>query len=254
MASQLFDLDGRVALVTGGGSGLGQAIACGLATAGARVAVTDISPDSAQQTADQIRKQGAEAWAGKLDVTVRPDVEQSVRAVLEAWGSLDILVNSAGTAIKGPALEYPESAWDTVSAINLKGTFLSSQVVGRQMAEQRRGKIINLASIGSFIAYPHSIAYLASKGGVAQLTKGFALELAPFNVQVNAIAPSLFDTPLIARVRSDDESLTYFAERTPAGRMGKSEEIIGAAIFLASEASAMVTGHILAVDGGYLAA
>ena len=122
------------------------------------------------------------------------------------------------------------------------------------MAEQRRGKIINLASIGSFVAYPHSIAYLASKGGVAQLTKGFALELAPFNVQVNAIAPSLFDTPLIARVRSDEESLAYFAKRTPAGRMGKSEEIIGAAIFLASEASAMVTGHILAVDGGYLAA
>ena len=162
-------------------------------------------------------------------------------------------MNSAGIAIKGTAIDYLESAWDAVISTNLKGTFLTCQAVGRHMVERRRGKIVNLASIGSLVAYPHSVAYLASKGGVAQLTKAFAVELAPFNVQVNAIAPSLFDTPLVRRVRSDSASLSYFIERTPLGRMGKPEELKGAAIFLASDASSMVTGHILLVDGGFMA-
>lgn len=254
MGPDLFRLDRRVALITGGGSGLGQAIACGFATAGARVAVADVIPEGAQATAETIRQQGGEARAEKLDVRVRAEIDSVVADTLKAWGSIDILVNSAGTAIKGTALAYAESDWDTIIAVNLKGTFLACQAVGRHMAERRSGKIINLASIGAMVAYPNSVAYLASKGGVAQLTKAFAVELAPFNVQVNALAPSLFDTPLIRRVRSDSSSLSYFIGRTPLGRLGKPEEVVGAALFLASDASSMVTGHILAVDGGFLAA
>ena len=134
----------------------------------------------------------------------------------------------------GSALDYSEQDFDTILNVNLKGTFLCCQAVGRHMAERRSGKIINIASIGSMIAYAGSIAYLASKGGVAQLTRGFAVELAPFNVQVNAIAPSLFETPMMAASRADSESQRYFMDRTPMGRRGQPEEIVGAAIFLAA--------------------
>jgi NAD(P)-dependent dehydrogenase (short-subunit alcohol dehydrogenase family) len=241
-------------LITGGGSGLGRAISIGFAEAGARVAVADISLENAVQTATTIEAQGGDALAEKLDVTQRSEVETLINKLLQRWGSLDILVNSAGRAIRGTALDYKEEDWATIIGVNLTGTFFCCQVAGRQMASQRRGKIINLASIGGFIAYPGSIAYLASKGGVVQLTRGFAVELAPYNVQVNAIAPSLFDTPMVVSTRSDTESHKYFMDRTPAGRKGRPEEIVGAAIFLAADCSSMVTGHTLAVDGGYLSA
>lgn len=252
MKSALFQLAGRTALITGGGSGLGRAISIGFAEAGARVAVADISIENAVETATIIKAQGGEAFAERLDVTRRSEVETLTSKLLQRWDSLDILVNSAGRAIRGTALDYKEEDWTAIIAVNLTGTFFCCQAAGRQMAAQRRGKIINLASIGGFIAYPGSIAYLASKGGVVQLTRGFAVELAPYNVQVNAIAPSLFDTPMVASTRSDAESHKYFMDRTPAGRKGRPEEIAGAAIFLAADGSSMVTGHTLAVDGGYL--
>jgi NAD(P)-dependent dehydrogenase (short-subunit alcohol dehydrogenase family) len=254
MDSELFQLVGKSALVTGGGGGLGEAICRGFAKAGARVAVTDVSGERAAEAASDIQAAGGEAVSIPLDVTKKSDVEPVVAHLLEKWATIDILVNCAGRAIRGAALDYAENDWDTIIAINLKGTFLCCQTVGRHMAKQRSGKIINIASIGGLIAYPGSIAYLASKGGVVQLTRGFAVELAPYNVQVNAIAPSLFDTPMVAATRSDPESLRYFIDRTPVGRKGRPEEIVGAAIFLASEASSMVTGHTLAVDGGFLAA
>jgi NAD(P)-dependent dehydrogenase (short-subunit alcohol dehydrogenase family) len=250
----LFQLAGRTALITGGGSGLGRAISIGFAQAGARVAIADISIENAMETATLVKAQGGDAFAEKLDVTQRSEVEALTSKLLQRWDSLDILVNSAGRAIRGTALDYREEDWATIIGVNLTGTFFCCQAAGRQMAAQRRGKIINIASIGGFIAYPGSIAYLASKGGVVQLTKGFAVELAPYNVQVNAIAPSLFDTPMVVSTRSDAESLKYFIDRTPAGRKGHPEEIIGAAIFLAADCSSMVTGHTLAVDGGYLSA
>lgn len=254
MPGELFSLAGKTALVTGGGSGLGRAICRGFAAAGARVVAADISPDSADETATLLKKDGYEVRADQLDVSSKQTVERVFRNVIEKWGTIDILVNSAGMAIRGTALDYAEEDFDTILRVNLKGTFLCCQAAGRHMVERRSGKIINIASIGSFIAYPGSIAYLASKGGVVQLTRGFAVELAPFNIQVNAIAPSLFETPMMASSRADSESQNYFMDRTPMGRRGRPEEIVGAAIFLAADSSAMVTGHTLAVDGGFLSA
>jgi NAD(P)-dependent dehydrogenase (short-subunit alcohol dehydrogenase family) len=254
LASEIFQLSNKTALVTGGGSGLGRAICRGFAEVGARVAVADISLDSASETVTLVRQNGSRAFAEQLDVTNKEQVEGTIAKVIENWGAIDVLVNCAGRAIRGTALDYKEEDWNTVIDVNLKGTFFCCQAAGRSMAAQHSGKIINIASIGAFIAYPGSIAYLASKGGVVQLTRGFAVELAPYNVQVNAIAPSLFDTPMVAATRSDSESQRYFMDRTPAGRRGRPEEIVGAAIFLAADCSSMVTGHTLAVDGGFLSA
>lgn len=254
MRSDLFQLTGKTALVTGGGSGLGRAICCGFSDAGARVIAADISLTHAEQTANLVKEGGGVAQAEELDVSNKANVEDLVDRVVRKWGAVDILVNSAGRAIRGTALDYSEENWDAIINVNLKGTFLCCQAVGKHMAERKTGKIINIASIGGFIAYPGSIAYLASKGGVVQLTKGFAVELATFNVQVNAIAPSLFETPMMAGSRADSESQRYFMDRTPMGRRGRPEEIVGAAIFLAADSSSMVTGHTLAVDGGFLSA
>ncbi len=252
--SNLFGLAGKTAMATGGGSGLGRAICLGFADAGARVVVADIALDMAAETVSLIEARGGIARAEKLDVGSKEDVDRAVQRVLAEWKTIDVLVNSAGRAIRGTALDYSEESFDTIIQVNLKGTFLCCQAVGRHMAERRNGRIINVASIGGLIAYAGSIAYLASKGGVVQLTKGFAIELAPFNVQVNAIAPSMFETPMMAGSRADPESQRYFLDRTPMGRRGQPEEIVGAAIFLATNASSMVTGHVLAVDGGFLSA
>jgi 2-deoxy-D-gluconate 3-dehydrogenase len=254
LAFGIFELSDKTALVTGGGGGLGRAICRGFAEAGARIAVADISVENANQTVALLGQDKTRAFAEHLDVTNKSKVEGCVAKVVETWGTIDVLVNCAGRAIRGTALDYKEEDWNTILDVNLKGTFFCCQAAGRSMSARGSGKIINIASIGGFIAYPGSIAYLASKGGVVQLTRGFAVELAPYNVQVNAIAPSLFDTPMVAGTRSDSESQKYFMDRTPAARKGRPEEIVGAAIFLAADSSSMVTGHTLAVDGGFLAA
>jgi NAD(P)-dependent dehydrogenase (short-subunit alcohol dehydrogenase family) len=254
MSTDLFRLDGKTAVVTGGGSGLGRAICVALASAGCRVIVTDLRGDTAAETSALIHGFGGDADPICMDVGSKIAIQQAISQILAKWKNIDVLVNNAGRAIRGSALDYLEEDWDTIINVNLKGVFLCSQIVGRHMAERRSGKIINIASIGGFIACPGSIAYLASKGGVVQLTRGFAVELAPYNVQVNGIAPSLFETPLVATARSDSESLKYFMDRTPAARKGHPEEVAGAAIFLAAECSSMITGHTIAVDGGFLSA
>lgn len=245
----LFDLHGRTAVVTGGGSGLGDAISRGLAQAGARVVVVDNNADAAESVASSIRDAGGDAHAVHGDVTVRADLE----AISESLSTVDVLVNSAGTSARFPAEDFPEDVYDRIIALNLKGSFVSCQVFGRRMLEQGSGSIINLASIGASIAYPHTTAYLQSKGGVAQMTRSLALEWISRGVRVNAIAPSLFDTPLV-RASDNKVSLTseFIMVRTPIGRRGQPAEVVGPAIFLASDASSMVTGHLLQVDGGYL--
>lgn len=253
--SHLFDLSGRVAVVTGGGSGIGRAISIGYAQAGVKVVLADVNDAGAAETAAMIAAQGREAYPMHLDVTVKADVDALADSVVERFGRVDILVNSAGSAFRSPAEDFPEEKLDFILALNLKGTYLCCQAFGRKMLAQGKGSIINLASIGSFIAYPLASAYLASKGGVLGITRGMALEWRDRGVRVNGIGPTLMDSPLTTSV-AKTTSLTadWIKARMLRQRLGLPRELIGAAIFLASDAAELVTGHTLMCDDGYLTA
>jgi NAD(P)-dependent dehydrogenase (short-subunit alcohol dehydrogenase family) len=249
-----FSLDGRVAAVTGGGSGLGAAIGAGLAQAGATIAVLDVDDEQAEQVVNAIAGSGGEAFAVRCDVTDSASVRAAAAEIVEIAGRVDVLVNSAGTAFRSPAEDFPEEQLDRVLAVNLKGTYLPCQAFGRHMLEQGTGSIVNVASIGGFVAYPHASAYLASKGGVVQLTRGLALEWIG-KVRVNGIAPTLFDTPLTSQgARRSSVTSDFIEARFLRPGLPKAHHVVGAAVFLASDASALVTGHTLPVDDGYLIA
>lgn len=251
----LFELDGRVAAVTGGGSGIGAAIAIGYAQAGVRVVVLDVNEAGAQATAATIAEQGGSCAVRVVDVTDKSAVDAAADWVVDTYGRVDILVNSAGSAFRSPAEEFPEEKFDFIVGLNLKGTYLCCQAFGRKMLAQGSGSIINLGSIGSFIGYPWASAYLASKGGVLGITRGLALEWRDRGVRVNAIGPTLMDSPLtVAAAKTTSLTADFIKARMLRPRLGRPRELIGAAIFLASDASELVTGHTLMCDDGYLTA
>ena len=254
-ARDIFDLSGRVAVITGGGSGLGRAIAIGYAQVGVTVVVADINEEGSAETVATITEQGGNAQAVSLDVTKRGQCFDVADAVRREHGRVDILVNSAGGAHRSPAEEFPEERFDYIIELNLKGTYLCCQAFGNVMLEQGKGSIINMASIGSFIAYPLSSAYLASKGGVAQVTKVMALEWRERGVRVNGIGPTLMESPM-TRKAAQTTSFTadFIKARMIRPRVGLPRELIGAAIFLASDASELVTGHTIMCDDGYMTA
>ena len=239
----LFRLDGQAAVVVGGAGGLGAAMARGLAEAGAAVAVADASTGAAQRVAEDIAKAGGRALAVTVDSA---EVE-------ERLGPIEVLVNSAGITHRSPAADFPEAEWHRVIAVNLTGVFNGCQVVGRRMLARRRGRIVNIASIAGQIGLTGTVAYAASKGGVVMLTRALAVEWAPHNVRVNAIAPSWFESNIGDLIHREPGYAERAMRRVPIGRMGTPDELIGAALYLASDASSMVTGHVLAVDGGTLA-
>jgi len=246
-----FDLSGRAALVTGANTGIGQAIAIALAEAGADVALAGRSEPG--ETLARIAATGRNAVSIAADLGSIEPVGRAVGEALAALGRLDILVNNAGIIRRDDLLEFSEADWDAVIDTNLKSVFFLSQAAARHMAGRGSGKIVNIASLLSFQGGIRVPSYAAAKSGVAGLTKAMANELAPMGVQVNAIAPGYIATSNTTALRADETRNRQILERIPAGRWGRPEDIAGAAVFLASPASDYVTGHVLAVDGGWLA-
>jgi len=249
-----FRLDDRVALVTGGGRGIGKALAMGLAEAGADIALTARSEEQLLRTADEIAAAtGRRAVEFPADLTDLAQIEPVVDAVVHEFGKIDILVNNAGTINRAPALEYTPQMWDEVMAINIRGAFFVAQAVGRHMVDRGCGKIINIASLLSAIGVPLIPAYTASKGGIAQLTRSLAVEWAQHGINVNAIAPGYFRTDNTQALQDNPERNRIIVERVPFHRWGDVQELQGACVWLASDASSFVTGQVIYVDGGWTA-
>jgi NAD(P)-dependent dehydrogenase (short-subunit alcohol dehydrogenase family) len=252
----MFDVKDKVAIVTGARRGMGAAHAKLLAKSGAKVVVSDISEEDCQKVVEEIKKDGGEAIAVKCDVSNKSEADSLVQSAIDKWGKLDILVNNAGICCFKPFTELSEKDWDLTLDVNLKGEFLCAQAAVRQMIKQKSGSIINIASIGmgqvgsGIAGLAH---YCASKGGVVAMTESMAVELAPFNIRVNAIAPGAIDTPMVAAAKDDPGLLEQTLSLVPMKRMGKSEEVANLALFLASDASSYITGDVIIIDGGWMA-
>ena len=252
----MFNLKDKVAIITGARRGMGKSHALVLAKAGAKVVVSDISEEDCQKVVEEIKKEKGEALAVKCDVTNKEEVANLVKKTMEKFGKVDILVNNAGICQFKPFLELSEEEWDRTLDINLKGYFLCAQAAAKEMVKQKSGKIINIASVASGqvgIGFPTLAHYSASKGGIIALTETLAVELAPYNITVNAISPGMIETPMIAPIKESPEQEKEVLKRIPLGRPGNPEEVSNLVLFLASDASSYMTGSTVVIDGGWLA-
>lgn len=248
-----FSLAGKVALVTGASRGIGQALAMGLAEAGADMALVARSREALIETASRARELGRKALVVSADVSQMATIHDVVDKVMKEYGRIDILVNAAGTQARKPILEMTEQDWDTVESLNLKAVYFCSQAVAPHMISQGRGKIINICSLTSSIGIANVSVYAATKGGVLSMTRSMAVEWSRHGINVNAIAPGYFKTEMTKRLQEDPERSQWIVSRTPMGRWGELNDLKGVVVFLASAASDFVTGQLVNVDGGWLA-
>jgi gluconate 5-dehydrogenase len=250
---KLFDLSGRTALITGSSKGIGYALARALASAGARVVLNARNGEALEQARLALAAEGAVAHGVAFDVTDAGSVEAGVARIESEIGPIDILVNNAGMQHRGAFAEFPLEAWHKITTTNLDSVFLVGQAVARRMIPRRSGKIINVCSVQSELGRPGIAPYAATKGAVKMLTKGMAIDLGKHGIQVNGLGPGYFKTELTESLVADATFSAWLSNRTPAGRWGEVQELGGAAVFLASDASSFVTGHVLYVDGGITA-
>lgn len=244
-------LKGKVAIVTGGAQGIGEAISVGLAREGAMIVIADVSEGPGQKLAEQIKNGGGSALFVRTDVRRKSDVDALVQKTVAEYGHLDILVNDAAILETSPVEEVTEEMWDKQLAVNVKGVFFCSQAAAKIMIKQKSGKIINISSIAAIGAQPGLCVYSSTKGAVLTMTKVFALELCPSNIQVNAILPGTTDTGMAKQAMEDPEWTKQVLKSIPMGRLGKTDDLLGAVFFFASDDSSYCTGQTLIVDGGY---
>jgi NAD(P)-dependent dehydrogenase (short-subunit alcohol dehydrogenase family) len=250
----MFHLAEKTAIVTGASRGIGKAIAKGFAAAGANLVLVSRNPSALQAVAKEIEDMGRKALPMAADVGNPDEIQKAIGGALKIFPRIDILVNNAGISpVLKKAEELDLRQWEEIIRVNLTGTFVFAQEAGKIMIQQGGGKIINIVSVGAVVGFPRQIAYCVTKGGILQITRVLAVEWAKHNIQVNAIGPAYFETDLTKGMRESKAISQNLLQRTPMGRFGKPEEVVGAAVYLASEASSYVTGQTLFVDGGWLA-